>query len=168
MTLKKNNNERGFTIVELLIVIIVIGILATLVLIAYGNVQGQARDTKRQSNAQSVATAAENFRTASSAGTYPDMSSGANFQAMINNTALYTNGVAATTVDASVTASGATSLLSVIATKGPATNTNNNANLMVYYCPAAATNTTATGMQIYYWNESANTGTKYVQTGTGC
>lgn len=36
----------GFTIVELLIVIIVIGILATLVLISYSNVQASARSTK--------------------------------------------------------------------------------------------------------------------------
>lgn len=40
----------GFTIVELLIVIVVIGILATLVIIAYGDVQGKARISKAKND----------------------------------------------------------------------------------------------------------------------
>ncbi len=39
--------ERGFTIVELLIVIVVIGVLAALVLNTFSGVQARARDTKR-------------------------------------------------------------------------------------------------------------------------
>ena len=37
----------GFTIVELLIVIVVIGILAAIVIVAYNGVQARARDSKR-------------------------------------------------------------------------------------------------------------------------
>lgn len=47
----------GFTIVELLIVIIVIGILATLVLIAYTGVTDQAKDTKIKSDLNEIAKA---------------------------------------------------------------------------------------------------------------
>lgn len=42
----KNTPRNGFTIVELLIVIVVIGILATISLVAYGGVQDRARVTK--------------------------------------------------------------------------------------------------------------------------
>jgi len=40
----------GFTVIELIIVIIVIAILATIVLVGYSNIQGQARDKSVQSD----------------------------------------------------------------------------------------------------------------------
>ena len=46
--------ERGFTIVELLIVIIVIGILAALVITTFTGVQQKARDTERQTDVKAV------------------------------------------------------------------------------------------------------------------
>lgn len=42
--------SRGFTIVELLVVIVVIGILATLVVVAYNGVSGRAKEASRQSD----------------------------------------------------------------------------------------------------------------------
>jgi type II secretion system protein G len=48
MVLRKN--QSGFTLVELLIVIVVIGILATLVITTYSGIQSKARDTKRQTD----------------------------------------------------------------------------------------------------------------------
>jgi general secretion pathway protein G len=42
--------QKGFTIVELLIVVVVIGILATLVIVTFKGVQQKARDTKRQTD----------------------------------------------------------------------------------------------------------------------
>lgn len=41
--MKKQNNRSGFTIVELLIVIVVIGILAAITIVAYNGIQGRAR-----------------------------------------------------------------------------------------------------------------------------
>ena len=42
--------SRGFTIVELLIVIVVIGILAALVIVTYNGIQQRARDTERKTD----------------------------------------------------------------------------------------------------------------------
>ncbi len=58
ISLKK---QRGFTIVELLIVIIVIGILATLVLVTYAGVQAKARDSKRQTDIDAIDSHLETF-----------------------------------------------------------------------------------------------------------
>ena len=58
-SLKKRN--QGFTIVELLIVIVVIGILAALVITTYAGIQSKARNAKRQTDIQSLQTQIEAF-----------------------------------------------------------------------------------------------------------
>jgi prepilin-type N-terminal cleavage/methylation domain-containing protein len=45
---------RGFTIVELLIVIVVIGILAALVIVTYSGIQKRARDTERKTDVKGI------------------------------------------------------------------------------------------------------------------
>ena len=57
----KKRNQSGFTIVELLIVIVVIGILAALVVTTYGGIQAKARDSKRQADLQALQTQIEAF-----------------------------------------------------------------------------------------------------------
>ena len=52
MTIK--NKEQGFTIVELLIVIVVIGILAALVITTFTGIQQKARNTERQTDIKAV------------------------------------------------------------------------------------------------------------------
>lgn len=63
MTSRLKNNKKGFTIIELLIVIIIIAILATIGVVAYGNVQESARNSKRQSDISSLHTALEAYFT---------------------------------------------------------------------------------------------------------
>ncbi len=50
MTSIKKAAAKGFTIVELLIVIVVIGILAALVIVTYNGIQQKARDTERKTD----------------------------------------------------------------------------------------------------------------------
>lgn len=69
ISLKKNN--KGFTIVELLIVIVVIGILALLVITTYSGIQQKARNSKRQTDIASVQTQLEAFF--SQNGYYPSL-----------------------------------------------------------------------------------------------
>ena len=59
ISLKKRNE--GFTIVELLIVIVVIGILALLVITTYSGIQAKARNSERTSDIKSLQTHIEAF-----------------------------------------------------------------------------------------------------------
>jgi prepilin-type N-terminal cleavage/methylation domain-containing protein len=59
ISLKKRN--QGFTIVELLIVIVVIGILALLVITTYSGIQAKARNSKRASDVKSLQTQIEAY-----------------------------------------------------------------------------------------------------------
>ncbi len=58
VSLKK---QKGFTLVELLIVIIIIGILATLVIVTFSGVQAKARDSKRQTDIGALDSHVEAF-----------------------------------------------------------------------------------------------------------
>lgn len=66
---KKNT---GFTIIELLVVIVVIAILAGLVITSYLGVQQRGRDAERQTDMRELASALELFRT--DKGFYPKWS----------------------------------------------------------------------------------------------
>lgn len=68
----KLKSQKGFTIVELLIVIVVIGILAALVLNTFAGVQKRARDTERQTDITAVASQLEKYYT--DKGNYPQFS----------------------------------------------------------------------------------------------
>lgn len=69
ISLKKSN--RGFTIVELLIVIVVIGILALLVITTYSGIQAKARNSKRSSDIATIQTQLEAFF--QNSGYYPSL-----------------------------------------------------------------------------------------------
>jgi len=51
--------KKGFTIVELLIVIVVIAILAAISVVAYNGIQQRGRDTQRKSDLQAISKAVE-------------------------------------------------------------------------------------------------------------
>jgi prepilin-type N-terminal cleavage/methylation domain-containing protein len=61
--------QNGFTIVELLIVIVVIGVLAAITIVAYNGIQQRARDNRRTNDSVSIRKALELYKIDN--GTYP-------------------------------------------------------------------------------------------------
>lgn len=57
----KSVNQKGFTIVELLVVIVVIGILAAITMVSYSGVTTKAKTTAAKSNASSVRSVIETY-----------------------------------------------------------------------------------------------------------
>jgi prepilin-type N-terminal cleavage/methylation domain-containing protein len=62
----KNIKNQGFTLVELLIVIVIIAILTVVSLVAYNGLQNQAKTSAAKSAADAVAKKAELYNTAES------------------------------------------------------------------------------------------------------
>lgn len=65
------NRSKGFTIVELLIVIVVIAILATLVIVTFTGIQQKARDSQRQTDINALDSHIEAYY--ASTGNYPTL-----------------------------------------------------------------------------------------------
>jgi prepilin-type N-terminal cleavage/methylation domain-containing protein len=68
-SLKKR--QSGFTIVELLIVIVIIGILATLVIVTFSGIQQRARDTQRKTDINALQSHVEAYY--ANFGNYPTL-----------------------------------------------------------------------------------------------
>jgi prepilin-type N-terminal cleavage/methylation domain-containing protein len=66
---RMRQKQRGFTIVELLIVIVVIGILAAITIVAYNGVQSRAHAAAAQADATNLTKLLTNYNTLN--GTYP-------------------------------------------------------------------------------------------------
>ena len=158
--------SRGFTIVELLVVIVVIGILATITIVSYTGITQKANSTKALSNAQSVLNVAEVF--ASAENFYPattiDLNTGKRAQL-----------TAVTKLAAGINLSTATTDITAPLTDGSShaqPNAVNGATTIWYqYCGATGTGlatTAATGGRIQYWDfVTAAFATNVIYFGTG-
>ena len=69
--MKKLANKQGFTIVEIILVIVIIGILTGLVTNAFGGLQDDARDSERKTDVQALASDLEKYYT--DYGIYPTL-----------------------------------------------------------------------------------------------
>jgi len=64
-------SQRGFTLIELIVVVAIIGILASIVYANLGNTSAAGRDTKRKSDLRNIQTAIEAYK--QKIGRYPAM-----------------------------------------------------------------------------------------------
>lgn len=74
MHVRKNEKQAAFTIVELLIVVVVIGILAAITIVAYSGMQTRADNTARQNEAIAWRKSFEVYK--ATYGSYPVMPDG--------------------------------------------------------------------------------------------
>ena len=68
---RRRYNSAGFTIVELLIVIVIIGILAAITIVAYNGIQNRAYDTSVQSDLANTSKKLELAKISSTSDAYP-------------------------------------------------------------------------------------------------
>ncbi len=143
--IKRSADARGFTIVELLIVIVVIAILAAITIVAYNGIQNRSKTTAGQSLTGQIAKKAEAWNTIESS--YPTFCQ------------LATNTVAPTGTAPSCTAGGAAgpneseldSAASAITTAVNATTADGGKVISYQTCA------TPTGFRTGYWDYSAAT-----------
>lgn len=145
MTLK-NIKEQGFTIVELLIVIVVIGILAAITIVAYTGITNQARDSKAVTAADSMRTVAEAFN--SQYGRYPatllEFTDGE--PASDPGTPITKRPTTITALSAAITAGG---YATALAAATGVTATNGETTIAVYHTGADAS---PTGGVVIFWD----------------
>lgn len=143
MNLNKNSAQKGFTIVELLIVIVVIGILAAITIVAYNGVTNRANAASALSAANSVDKKAEAYN--AEIGRYPVLTSELTTAAASASYNLPTGAVTFTGSFADITA---------------APSTPNTVRFLK--CAAAAANQAAittsniTGVRVSYWDYAGN------------
>jgi prepilin-type N-terminal cleavage/methylation domain-containing protein len=93
MNLNIKSKQQGFTIVELLIVIVVIGILAAITIVAYNGIQNRGKSSAAQSAMNTVIKKAEAANAISSA--YPTVSGD-----FVNDASLAGSGITLATLTA--------------------------------------------------------------------
>jgi prepilin-type N-terminal cleavage/methylation domain-containing protein len=140
--IKARQQERGFTIVELLIVIVVIAILATITIVAYNGVQSRAKAATAADNASKVQQVAESIN--QDTASYPRLT--ADWTAAANVTAKLPAAISLTIV-------GGTGLTGALSASNATTT------ITYQYCGAVAAPAAgaATGGRIQYWDSSLST-----------
>lgn len=73
----RKHNNKGFTLVELLVVISIIGLLSTLAVVSLSAARNRARDAKRLADMSSIRSALELVASNNSLGFYPDVGASA-------------------------------------------------------------------------------------------
>jgi type IV pilus assembly protein PilA len=139
--------DRGFTIVELLIVIVVIAILAAISIVAYNGIQNRSKTSAGQALASQIAKKVEAYYTL--AGTYPNP--GADLAAGTLDD--YPESTVDNTAALGTQATGA-------AVSGQSATVANNGTVVTSWGCAA-------GANVWYWDYSTSAAVA-VEAGAGC
>jgi prepilin-type N-terminal cleavage/methylation domain-containing protein len=156
MSLQTLKNQKGFTIVELLIVIVVIGILAAITIVAFNGIQDRGKTSSGQALASSVAKKIEAIQSVQ--GAYTSAGTGALTGAQINTAAgSSTQPVGEARLDTPSAVIGATS---ATASGLTTSNADNGKVVSVWTC--------TNGANVYYLDFSSTSTVRSVKAGQGC
>jgi len=133
----KSSSERGFTIVELLIVIVVIGILAAITIVSFNGVTAKANATSAKAAASSALKKAEAYNASENTTGYPTIPS------QLVSTAAQSEPYGLSGVTFSTT----------VLTVAPTTAQGGASALNFYSC---GTGTSSTGFRATYWDYAAS------------
>lgn len=146
MSLKANIKSQGFTIVELLIVVIVIAILATITIVSYNNITGRANVAAANAAVATFQKKAELYVADGGTGKYPvqstDLTSDASKSYFLPGT---TFSFVTAANPAGITADNGKNTVAVRKCAASAAN------------QAAITSTNITGLEVVYWDYANNT-----------
>ncbi len=149
---QKQNKQAGFTIVELLIVIVVIAILAAITIVAYNGIQNRAKTSSAQSAANIADKKAEAYAVDGPTGKYPvaatDLTSAAS-----TTTYVVTAGSVDFTTAPSATAAPNSIIFRKCGTGSPANQ-------------AAITTSNIVGVQFLYWNYTNGNANSFTTAGS--
>ena len=138
--------EKGFTIVELLIVIVVIAILAAISIVAYNGIQSRAKTTAGQQLANQIVKKIELYQ--ASTGSYPIGGITASSLSSVDE---------AKVDDTSILKAAASPTNS---TSSPTVSTSDGKFVSVWGC--------ATGAHVWYYNYTTSAVQTAVKAGSGC
>lgn len=135
LNIKKYQSDRGFTIVELLIVIVIIAILAAITIVAYNGIQNRSKTTANQATASQVSKKVQAFYTVASK--YPTQAE------LTGNDGTDAKGGKEAQIDSGITVQN-----------GPLTAAPTDQKTVGY---EVCGGTTPTGAKVTYWDYAAST-----------
>jgi len=138
--IKAMKSERGFTIVELLIVVVIIGILAAIVVVAYNGITNRAHQSAAKAAAGSVEKKLEAFNAEN--GNYGTFNTVGTLTAQLN-----------AVQSAALTGSGITIAYTGIS----GTNGDNTVQVRLCGATAPAAGATASGFEVWGWDPTLST-----------
>lgn len=151
----KSQGERGFTIVELLIVVVVIAILAAITIVSYNGITARANQSAAKASAATVQKKAELYNTDSGNNRYPlGASDSPAFPGTDSSKTWFFTGITASYSTTLLTSSAGNNTVRILKCSTTAPTTNTQANITSPASPPASQ--PISGMKLFYWDPVAN------------